>query len=95
MRVNLPFVPTQRAAWIAVSAAPVALIIAATAPQAWIIAPIGVLALLMLVMLDATLAGRVDDWEVSAPGDGEVGEAVPITVTATMAKPAKTANILE
>ena len=94
MQVNLPFVPTQRAAWIAVSAAPAALIIAATAPQAWIIAPIGVLALLMLVMLDATLAGRLDDWAISVSGDGEVGEAVPITVSARLAKPA-TANAVE
>ncbi|MFZ9394429.1 MAG: DUF58 domain-containing protein [Erythrobacter sp.] len=82
MRTGLPFVPTARAAWLAALAAPLALAIAATAPGAWVIAPVGAVALLLLVTLDAAMAGRIDDWQVTAPGDAEVGETLEIAVSA-------------
>ena len=76
----LPFVPTERTAWLAAAAAPIALVVAASAPNAWIIAPAAVLTLLLMVVLDAFLAGRLASLEVTAPADAEVGEPVPITM---------------
>ncbi|WP_428027525.1 DUF58 domain-containing protein [Altererythrobacter sp.] len=77
---SLPIVPTQRTAWLAAAAAPFALVIAATAPQAWMIAPAAAGALLLVVILDALLAGKVESWNISAPADAEVGEPTPITL---------------
>ena len=82
MRFNLPFVPTERAAWIAAGAAPVAVLLGAVAPGAWIVAPAGAAALFMLVVLDAFLAGRLDRWAVDAASDAEVGEPFPVRATA-------------
>ncbi len=81
----LPIVPTQRAAWLAAAAAPIALVVAATAPGAWIIAPAAVLTMLVMAVLDAFLAGQLATLEVSAPADAEVGEPVPITVRCSFA----------
>lgn len=54
----LIIVPTERAAWCAAALAPVALVIAATAPGAWVIAPLLGGVLLALVVVDALLSGR-------------------------------------
>lgn len=78
----LPLVPTERAAWVFTGLAPVALVIAASAPGAWVIAPLVGAALLALVVADALLAGRNAEWDVNAPGDVEVGQPVTIAVTA-------------
>ncbi len=78
----LPFVPTERTAWIAAIAAPVALVVAAIAPALWFAAPLAVLTLLGLVLLDALLAGPVDEWLVIAPTDTEVGEPTGMGMTA-------------
>ncbi|TNE33835.1 MAG: DUF58 domain-containing protein [Alphaproteobacteria bacterium] len=77
---SLPIVPTERAAWLAAAAAPIALVVAATAPNAWIVAPAAVATLLMIVLLDGLLAGTLAELEVIAPADAEVGEPVPLTV---------------
>ena len=87
-RVNLPqvpFVPTERAAWIAAGLAPVAVVIAASAPGAWVIAPLLGAGLLALVVIDALLAGGVTRWEVSAPADTEVGQPTRIVAEAEFA----------
>jgi len=87
-RVNLPqvpFVPTERAAWIAAGLAPVAVVIAASAPGAWVIAPLLGAGLLALVAIDALLAGGVTRWEVSAPADTEVGQPTRIVAEAVFA----------
>lgn len=78
MRAPLaPIVPTNRAAMLLALAAPVALVIAATRPDAWVIAPFAGLVILVLVFVDALLAGRLEDLRIVAPGDVEVGvEAV-------------------
>jgi uncharacterized protein (DUF58 family) len=81
----MPLTPTARAAWIAALAAPVALVIAATAPGAWVIMPAAGIALLLLVLLDAVVAGRLEDLRVIVPGDAEVGEPVRVTVLADIA----------
>ncbi|NNK47097.1 MAG: DUF58 domain-containing protein, partial [Altererythrobacter sp.] len=86
MSINLPFVPTERAAWIAAGAAPVAVLLGAVAPGAWVIAPAGAAALFTLVLLDAFLAGQLANWDVDAPADAEVGEAFPIQANARFAK---------
>ena len=68
-----PIVPTVRAAVLLVLAAPVALVIGATRPDAWVIAPFAGLVLLALVMIDALLAGRLEDLRLAVPGEIEVG----------------------
>ena len=90
MKLRLPIsasgiVPTQRAALLLALLAPLGLIIAAAAPPAWIAAPaLGVL-LLLLVLVDAMLAGRLDDLRLIAPHDCEVGEPADAVVLADIA----------
>lgn len=79
---KLPFVPTERSAWIAAALAPVAVVIAATAPGAWIIAPVLGAALLLLIIADALLAGFNAGWAFHAPADVEVGQPAALSVTA-------------
>ncbi len=81
----VPFVPTERAAWVAAGLAPVAVVIAATAPGAWVIAPILGAVLVALVLVDAWLAGKVLRWGVDAPADAEVGQPVRLSAHAVFA----------
>ena len=76
--------PTQRAAWLAALAAPVALVIAAAAPGAWVVAPAAGAVLLVLVLVDAALAGRLAEWKLLAPDDTEVGKPFALKVLADM-----------
>ncbi|HUD30592.1 MAG TPA: DUF58 domain-containing protein [Novosphingobium sp.] len=55
-------------------AAPVALVIGAASPALWVIAPVAGLVVLVLVVVDALLAGRAEGLEVAVPADIEVGE---------------------
>jgi len=83
---SLPlFVPTARAAILIALAAPVALLLAALAPGAWIVAPVLGLVLFALVAADAVLAGRLVDSRVIVPADMEVGGDGTITVLADFA----------
>jgi len=82
LRPLLVVVPTERAAWVAAGLAPIAVVIAAASPQAWVIAPLLGAALLVLVTLDAVLAGRLADWALRCPEDIEVGQQTPILATA-------------
>ncbi|GLK44195.1 MULTISPECIES: DUF58 domain-containing protein [Novosphingobium] len=68
-----PIVPTARAAVTLAAIAPIALVIAAASPDLWVIAPVAGLAVLVLVVIDALLGGRVADVRVMVPGDVEVG----------------------
>lgn len=77
-----PIVPTARTAWLAALAAPVALVIAAAAPGTWIIAPAAGVALLVLVLLDGAVAGRLEDVRLLVPADAEVGEPLTLAVVA-------------
>ncbi|MFO6446181.1 DUF58 domain-containing protein [Erythrobacter sp. NE805] len=85
LRPLLVLAPTERAAWVAAGLAPFAVVIAATSPGAWVVAPVLGGALLVLVVLDAVLAGRLADWELAVPSDIEVGQPSPLTITATFA----------
>ena len=82
---NLPIVPTERAAWVAAAFAPIALVIAAVAPGAWITAPAALGAILLLIVLDALIAGTSRGWEVRVPADTEVGQATPLVMLAEFA----------
>ena len=75
-------VPTPRAVWIAALGAPVALVIAAAAPDAWVVGPVSGAVLLVMVLLDGALAGRLAEWRVIAPDDVEIGEPFDLTVLA-------------
>jgi uncharacterized protein (DUF58 family) len=66
-------VPTVRAAVLAAVAAPLALVIAALAPGAWVIAPALGGALLVLIVFDALAAGGLADVAFTHSGDAEVG----------------------
>jgi len=77
--------PAARAVLLAALAAPVALVIAAAAPGAWLVAPAGVLMLVLIVLFDALLAGRLAEWRVIAPHDCEVGEPLALRVLADLA----------
>jgi uncharacterized protein (DUF58 family) len=80
MKLRLPIVPTERTAWIAAIAAPVALVIASAAPQIWLLAPLAVASLLVVALFDALLAGKIGDWKVVVPADAEVGEPTPVGI---------------
>jgi uncharacterized protein (DUF58 family) len=83
MALALPrILPTARAAVLIALAAPLALVIAAVAPGAWIAAPALGGTLLLLVLLDALLAGNLADLRVLAPGDSEIGAPLRLTVLA-------------
>ena len=75
-------VPTRRAAIVLAVAAPIALLIGAAAPGAWVIAPVFGLVLVLLVLVDALLAGAVGDLAVTEPGDPEVGTSADLLVHA-------------
>ena len=83
MALALPrILPTSRAAVLIALAAPLALVIAAIAPAAWIAAPALGGTLLLLVLFDAFLAGRLADLRVLAPSDSEIGAPLQLTVLA-------------
>lgn len=85
LRPLLIVAPTERAAWIAAGLAPVAVVIAATSPGAWIAAPAMGAALLLLVALDALMAGKLAGWEVRTAEDIEVGQPSALAITARFA----------
>ena len=81
----LALVPTQRAAVLVGLAAPLALVLAAALPGAWLAAPALGLALVGLVLVDGLIAGRLADLRVIAPVDGEVGEPAELAILADLA----------
>ncbi|MFM7376670.1 MAG: DUF58 domain-containing protein, partial [Erythrobacter sp.] len=85
LRPLLVVAPTERAAWIAAGLAPVAVVIAASAPGAWIAAPLLGAILLGLIGIDALAVGRLADWQVQIADDIEVGQPAPLAITARFA----------
>ena len=75
-------VPTRRAAILLALAAPLALIVAAAAPAAWVVAPLAGLALIILIAVDAVLAGAMRGVALAVPDTAEVGADVRLRVTA-------------
>nr|WP_202131558.1 DUF58 domain-containing protein [Aurantiacibacter rhizosphaerae] len=78
----IPIVPTPRALVLLALLVPLAVVIAATAPAAWIVAPCAGLALLLVSMLDGWLAGSLQSFSYHVPRDAEVDQAAFITVAA-------------
>lgn len=66
--------------------APCAVVLAATAPSAWMIAPIAALGFLVLILLDGWMAGAFVSIEVTPPADTEIGEDTPITIRAQITR---------
>ena len=67
-------IPTGRAALLLAAAAPLALLVAVLSPAQWAAAPLIGTMVLMLVLVDALLAGRITNAELAAGSDVEVGE---------------------
>lgn len=78
-------VPTRRAAILLALAAPLALVVAAIAPGAWVAAPALGGAMLLVIVADAMTAGRLEDLRFTIPGDVEVGADADFLVHATFA----------
>jgi len=81
----IAIVPTLRAAIVVALAAPVALVVAAVAPGAWVMAPALGGTLLVLVLADALLAGRIEDVRFTVRPDVEVGAEAWMEVDARFA----------
>lgn len=67
--------------------APLAVLIAAAAPAAWLAAPVAAIVLLGATAADGLLAGRLRELRAEAPAEAEVGQPVTITVLADFARP--------
>ncbi|HSJ98974.1 MAG TPA: DUF58 domain-containing protein, partial [Myxococcota bacterium] len=65
--------------------APLAVVIAATAPGAWIFAPLAALALLVVAAIDGLLAARLLDLKLHYPADSEVGQPARLSLHAEFA----------
>ena len=79
-----PILPTARTLVLLALLAPVAVVIAATAPSAWIIAPAAGLTLLLLALLDGWLAGSIEGTDITLESDSEVGQPTKIALIATI-----------
>jgi len=77
-----PIVPTPRTLMLLVLLAPIAVVVAATAPSAWIVAPAAGLALLLLAVIDGWLAGALVEVELVFAADAEVGQPAALRVEA-------------
>ncbi len=78
----IPIVPTGRTLALLTLLAPVAVVIAATAPAAWVVAPAAAAALLLIALIDGWLAGSMVTFEYFVPSDIEVGQPAKIRVDA-------------
>lgn len=88
LRLSWPFsaaYPTARAVLLLALTAPAGLLLASLAPQAWIAAPALGAALIVLVLADAALAGRLRDLDLVMADDAEVGQPVSLGLTAALA----------
>ncbi|MET1757128.1 DUF58 domain-containing protein [Novosphingobium sp. RD2P27] len=74
-RTLAPIVPTGRTVALLAGAAPVAVLVAALAPEAWLSVVALALAVLMLAVADGLMAGRLETFTVTIPHDTEVGAA--------------------
>ncbi|MEM1051934.1 MAG: DUF58 domain-containing protein [Pseudomonadota bacterium] len=83
---TLPLVPTERAAWITASLAPIAVVVGAFSPQLWVIAPVAAATLIVLIILDGLIAGECDEWQIIVPADTEVGQKTALDVHARFAR---------
>ena len=83
--IKSPIVPSARALVLLALFAPLAVVIAATAPGAWIVPPALALALLAATVIDGLLAGRLLDLKLHHPADVEVGQPARLSLHAEFA----------
>ncbi len=88
MKFAFPIVPSARTLVLLVLLAPVALVLAATAPTAWIIAPALGLSLLLVMLLDGWMAGPLVDLQYHFPSNAEVGQPTELRVVAEIERDA-------
>ena len=62
--------------------APAAVVVAATAPSAWLVVPVAALALIAATLIDGLLAGRLHDLKLTCPSDTEVGQPARLVLHA-------------
>ncbi len=86
-----PVVPTGLLLALLGLLAPVAVVIAATAPGAWLIAPAAGLTLILLTLVDGWLAGAHKDISFSVNNDGEVGQPLALRLEAILNRSANAA----
>jgi len=82
MAIRSPLVPSARALALLALSAPIAVVVAATAPSAWIVAPAAALALLAVTVVDGLLAGGLRDLKLTYPADAEVGQPARLVLHA-------------
>ena len=80
--MHAPIVPSGRTLALLALFAPLAVVIAAVAPAAWLAAPGIALALVVMALADGLLAPPLRDLKLHAPADAEVGQPVTLTVLA-------------
>ncbi len=78
--IPAPLVPSARTLGLLAALAPLAVLVAALAPGAWLAVPLAALAVLVLAGIDALLAARLLDLKVHAPADIEVGQPAQVSV---------------
>jgi uncharacterized protein (DUF58 family) len=91
--VRSPIVPSGRTLALLALLAPVAVVVAATAPAAWLAAPVIALGLLVLTAIDGLLAPRLKDIKLVAPADIEVGQPAQVWVHAEFARAASASPV--
>ncbi len=84
---RLALIPTQRAVLSIAALALVAVMIGASSPGAWVIAPMGGAAILLLTIGDALLGWSAASLEVTARSDIEVGVDEALALSAPIANP--------
>lgn len=75
-------VPTPRVMALLAGLAPLALLVAALAPGAWVLLPTLGLGLLGMVVVDGLIAGRLIDARLLAPVEAEIGAPLALTLLA-------------
>ncbi|WP_062783625.1 DUF58 domain-containing protein [Novosphingobium capsulatum] len=81
---SLAVYPTARAVLLLALTAPAGLLLATLAPEAWIVAPAVGAVLIVLVLLDALMAGRLHEARLAMAADAEVGQDVRFTLHAAL-----------
>ena len=80
--IRSAIVPSARALVLLALLAPAAVVVAATAPSAWLVVPVAALALIAATLIDGLLAGRLHDLKLTCPSDTEVGQPARLVLHA-------------
>ncbi len=82
MTIRSALIPTGRAALLVAAAAPVALLVAVLAPARWAMAPLIGTFVILLIVIDALLAGSLKSVGITLLDDFEVGQDGPVALAA-------------